>query len=79
MKKNNNNEERILNIIMVMLKRIFMFKNNFLENHEYEENIGTIYKGSIKESNEEFKFRFKERFRWKHRLAFSYAKESMGR
>lgn len=77
MKKNNNNEERILNIVMVMLERIFMFKNNFLENHEYKENIGTIYKGSIKESNEEF--RFKERFRWKHRLAYGYAIESMGR
>ena len=77
MKRKNNNEERILGIIIFMLRRVFEFENKFLINHEYMENIGTIYKGSIKESNEEF--RFKERFRWKHQLAFSYALESMGR
>ena len=77
MKKNNNSGERILDIILFMVRSIFKFENKFLTNREYIENIGTLYKGSIKESNEEF--RFKERFRWKHQLAFSYALESMGR
>ena len=48
-----------------------------LVNHEYKINIGTLYKGSEKESNK--LLRFKERFRIMLQLAFSYLKESMGR
>ena len=77
MKKNNNRNEMIRNTIMLILRKLVMFKSVFLINHEYMENIGTIYKGSMKESNR--LLRFKERFKWKYQYAYGYAIESMRR
>ena len=77
MKKNNIEKRKIIGIMVSFMKRNIMPNLDFADEHEYNKNIGTIYKGSNKESNN--LLRFKERFRWKHQFAFSYVLESMGR
>lgn len=80
MKKNSNkNKEIVDNLVNIVSMSIDMltFANKFSLNREYMENIGTIYKGSIKESNR--LLRFKERFKMKYILAYNYAQGNMGR
>lgn len=80
MKKEKNKYMSIVDNLLLqflnMKKNIeFFFTNDGCD--EYNANIGTIYKGSIKESNK--KLRFKERFKRQHILAYAYAVKSMGR
>ena len=77
MKNNNIEQRKLIGIMVSFMKKITMLNLDFSDEHEYNKNIGTIYKGSNKESNN--LLRFKERFRWKHQFAFSYVLESMGR
>ena len=68
--------EDLLHQFLLIQRNIeFFFTNDGCD--EYNANIGTIYKGSIKESNK--KLRFKERFKRQHILAYAYAIKSMGR
>ena len=69
--------KRALEFIAVCIKSFITVESNLFANDEYKENIGTIYKGSIKESNK--MLRFKERFKMQNQYAYSYAIESMGR
>ena len=66
MKEKNYKKEKVIDIIVCILKNVLLIENDFFANYEYMENIGTIYKGSIKESNKAL--RFKERFKWKYQF-----------
>ena len=59
--KNNNSKNKIIDVIISLFENISLTNYVNVENNEYYKNIGTIYKGSIEESNK--KLRFKERFR----------------
>ena len=62
-------------IVDEMMLQILRMKQNiefFFVNREYKENIGTLYKGSIKESKDFL--RFKERFKTKKLVALCYAR-----
>ena len=68
---------KLISIIVKVLKNAASVAEEIFINHEYKGNIGTLYKGSRKESNE--LLRFKERFKRQYQFAYGYAIESMGR
>ena len=75
MKKKNCKKEKVIDVIVCVLKNALLIENNFFANHEnyeYMENIGTIYKRSVKESNKVL--RFKERFKWKYQIVLCMRK-----
>lgn len=59
--KNNIKEKGLINAMIKTFENISLVNNENVENNEYDNNIGTIYKSGIEESNK--KLRFKERFK----------------
>ena len=70
MKIEKNRCQQIVDEMMLQISRIKEIIEFFFVNHEYKENIGTIYKGSINESKDFL--RFKQRFKKKILIVASW-------
>ena len=73
----SNKSKKLISIAIAYIRNMVLLNQENYMNGVYKENIGTLYNGSEKESNEFL--RIKNRFKRQHRFKNAYVYESMGR